>query len=379
MTTPSPCARRCAACALALARARTGTPPPAEVLLGRPGVRRRSRRGRRVRAADRRVLVTGAAGQHRLAAGGAAEAAQPGAPGAGRPPRVLAVQPGAQRSAQAQPSAATSSPTFATPQRMRRVFEQHRPEFVFHLAAAKHVPYGERFPEGAVATNVLATQRPARACRRATSRRSSTRPATRASSRRASTAPPSASPKALVQQTRNGRRWTIVRYVNIIGTRGSVIETFTQQVLADRPLSVTDERMTRYWISMDEAVWSSRADRALRARRRSASCPTVASLCRSSRRRSRLAGWYRPERRAVSDRPHRDSTGRTTARGAAVAKRVASPTGPAPRPAPRADTPRPASARRAGRAGRGELRTLVERGERDAVARAAWQAADALQ
>src|SRR3954454_24369064 len=43
------------------------------------------------------------------------------------------------------------------PERMRRLLEQHQPDLVFHLAAAKHVPYGERFPEGAVATNVLAT------------------------------------------------------------------------------------------------------------------------------------------------------------------------------------------------------------------------------
>ena len=65
--------------------------------------------------------------------------------------------------------------------------------------------------------------------------------------------------EALVQAMCGERRWAVVRYVNIIGTRGSVIETFTQQILAERPLSITDERMTRYWISMDEAMWS-RAD-----------------------------------------------------------------------------------------------------------------------
>src|SRR5207247_2856878 len=42
--------------------------------------------------------------------------------------------------------------------RLERIFDRQQPEIVIHLAAAKHVPYGERFPESAVAANVLATQ-----------------------------------------------------------------------------------------------------------------------------------------------------------------------------------------------------------------------------
>src|SRR5438445_79700 len=42
--------------------------------------------------------------------------------------------------------------------RLERIFDRQQPEIVIHLAAAKHVPYGERFPEGAVATNVFALQ-----------------------------------------------------------------------------------------------------------------------------------------------------------------------------------------------------------------------------
>ncbi|HEV7664336.1 MAG TPA: polysaccharide biosynthesis protein, partial [Chloroflexota bacterium] len=41
--------------------------------------------------------------------------------------------------------------------RLERVLKRQRPEIVIHLAAAKHVPYGERFPEGAIEANVLAT------------------------------------------------------------------------------------------------------------------------------------------------------------------------------------------------------------------------------
>src|SRR5262249_27392987 len=130
-----------------------------------------------------------------------------------------------------------------------------QPEVVIHLAAAKHVPYGQRFPEGAVATNVLATRDLLEAAERTdtavfvypSSDKSVEPPSVYGASKRLA--------EALVQARADQKRWSVVRFVNIIGTRGSVIETFTQQVLADRPLSVTDERMTRFWISMREAMW----------------------------------------------------------------------------------------------------------------------------
>ncbi len=54
---------------------------------------------------------------------------------------------------------------------------------------------------------------------------------------------------------RSGRAFNVVRFVNILGTRGSVIEAFAVQVQDGQPLTITDARMTRYWIGMDEAVW----------------------------------------------------------------------------------------------------------------------------
>ena len=181
--------------------------------------------------------------------------------------------------------------------RLKRIFEQQSPEIVIHLAAAKHVPYGERFPEGAVAANVLATSNLLELARDVgvetfiypSSDKSVQPPSVYGATKRIA--------EALVQvhaQSQPDGRWAVVRYVNIVGTRGSVIETFTQQVLADRPLSVTDERMTRYWISMDEAVWC-----ALLAAQCAApgevvmpACGEPVPLLETARR---LSGWYRPE------------------------------------------------------------------------------------
>jgi FlaA1/EpsC-like NDP-sugar epimerase len=179
-------------------------------------------------------------------------------------------------------------------QRLGRIFQRHLPQVVIHLAAAKHVPYGERFPEGAVAANVLATQTllalsdgvGVETFVYPSSDKSCQPPSVYGATKRLA--------EALVQHAAERRRWAVVRYVNIIGTRGSVIETFTQQVLADQPLSVTDDRMTRYWISMDEAIWC-----ALMAAQCAEPGGVVMPACGEPvpvvETARQLAGWYRPQ------------------------------------------------------------------------------------
>jgi FlaA1/EpsC-like NDP-sugar epimerase len=261
--------------------------------------------------------------------------------------------------------------------RLRRVFDQYQPEIVLHLAAAKHVPYGERFPEGAVAANVIATNGILRLSHSAevetlvypSSDKSVQPPSVYGATKRVA--------EALVQAAAaGGRRWSVVRYVNIIGTRGSVIETFTQQIQADRPMSVTDDRMTRYWISMDEAIWS-----ALMAAQSAApgevlmpACGEPVPLVETARR---LAGWYRPQRVPYP-------ITRTGVRpGERLHEVLLSPN--------EAFDDGTAAGLRALRSTRdpgqllrlpglvNELAHLVEIGDRDALARACLSAADALQ
>jgi FlaA1/EpsC-like NDP-sugar epimerase len=179
--------------------------------------------------------------------------------------------------------------------RIARVFDQHQPDVVLHLAAAKHVPYGERFPEGAVGVNVVATRTLLQLAHAAgtavfvypSSDKSVQPPSLYGATKRIA--------EALVQVSAHERRWAVVRYVNIVGTRGSVIETFTQQILAERPLSITDDRMTRYWISMDEAIWCM-----LMAAQCSTPGEIVMPACGEplpiTETARRLAGWYLPQR-----------------------------------------------------------------------------------
>ncbi len=266
-------------------------PPPAELLLGRPEF-----------AGDLASTAEWIAGQRVLITGAAGSVGTPLAKllSDAAPERLVLLDHheyslfGLERSLGGS-SAIYELADIGDSGRMARVFDEHRPEIVFHLAAAKHVPYGERFPEGAVATNVLATADLLELAQHAgvdrfvypSSDKSVDPPALYGGTKRLA--------EALVQTYAGDRPWSIVRYVNIVGTRGSVIEVFANQILADRPLSVTDERMTRYWISMDEALWS--LLQTARCARPGAvlmpDCGEPVPLMYTARR---LAGWYQPDR-----------------------------------------------------------------------------------
>lgn len=267
-------------------------PPPAEVLLGRPEF---SGDVRDAAAAvrGRRVLITGAAGSIGTPLSQLLSAAEP--------ERLILLDHhehslfGLERAL----GRGNNAPRYELADirdlaRLGRIFDEYQPDTVFHLAAAKHVHYGERFPEGAVASNVLATQSILKLAERTnteilvypSSDKSVQPPSVYGATKRLA--------EALVQASAAQRRWTVVRYVNIIGTRGSVVETFTEQIRADRPLTITDDRMTRYWISMDEALWS-----LLMAAQCAAPGEVVMPTCGEPlpiiETARRLAGWYRPE------------------------------------------------------------------------------------
>ncbi len=143
------------------------------------------------------------------------------------------------------------------PARLARVFADVRPEVVFHLAAYKHVPFGEEFPEETFGVNVLATETLLRLAGEygverfvyPSSDKAVNPPSLYGATKRLA--------ETLVQRAARelGRRYVVARYVNILGTNGSVVETFAEQAAAGQALTITDERMTRYWISMAEATW----------------------------------------------------------------------------------------------------------------------------
>ena len=142
-------------------------------------------------------------------------------------------------------------------ERMREVFDEHRPTVVFHAAAYKHVGLMEGNPVEAVRNNSLATRLVARI-----SGQTGVKVFVQVSTDKAvAPATVMGASKALAefaveaeQQRFPGTRFAIVRFGNVLGSSGSVVPIFRRQIARGGPVTVTDEAMTRFFMTIPEAV-----------------------------------------------------------------------------------------------------------------------------
>lgn len=137
---------------------------------------------------------------------------------------------------------------------LAKVFEEERPELVFHAAALKHVPILETHPVQAVHTNVVGTRNVVECAERVGVERFvfiSTDKAVRPSSVMGTT---KLAGEHLVLGRRSDMTACAVRFGNVLGSRGSVVPTFVRQIRQGGPVTVTHPRMTRYFMSIPEAV-----------------------------------------------------------------------------------------------------------------------------
>jgi FlaA1/EpsC-like NDP-sugar epimerase len=138
---------------------------------------------------------------------------------------------------------------------MLRLFVRHRPEIVFHAAAHKHVPMLEQHPVEALRTNVLGTMNIVDAARAVDVQRLvfiSTDKAVNPSC--VMGASKKLGEQIVLGHSPVGSRFSAVRFGNVLGSRGSVIPTFVHQINGGGPVTVTDPRMTRFFMSIREAV-----------------------------------------------------------------------------------------------------------------------------
>lgn len=143
---------------------------------------------------------------------------------------------------------------------VEKVFARHSPELVFHAAAVKHVPIAEYNIEETILTNVFGTRNIAEACLRhqaqtmvmiSTDKAVNPTNVMGASKRLAE----SFCQAAGQQEGKDGHtKFITVRFGNVLGSTGSVVPLFNEQLANGGPITVTDPEITRYFMTVREAV-----------------------------------------------------------------------------------------------------------------------------
>ncbi|MCR4676996.1 MAG: polysaccharide biosynthesis protein [Sphaerochaetaceae bacterium] len=140
-------------------------------------------------------------------------------------------------------------------EKVQRILDQYKPDLIFHAAAYKHVPLMEKFPEEAVTTNICGSYNVFSAAKKSGVKKVvviSTDKAVNPTNVMGCT-------KRVVEMMASAlnspkTEFCCVRFGNVIGSRGSMLPLFLEEIKAGHPITVTDRRIIRYFMAIPEAV-----------------------------------------------------------------------------------------------------------------------------
>ena len=141
--------------------------------------------------------------------------------------------------------------------RVEQIMKQYRPDYIYHAAAYKHVPLMEDSPAEAIRTNVIGTYNVARLADKYGVKKMvlvSTDKAVRPTNVMGAT---KRFAETIIQHYSSVSKKTAyaaVRFGNVLGSNGSVVPLFKKQIEAGGPITITDKRITRYFMTIPEAV-----------------------------------------------------------------------------------------------------------------------------